>query len=153
MDKPGVSHIKSRSTSLQQMQKYLAENVYAGHVHNGCFWPEEGLEQLWLNDDLVGGILKFDRKAELRLAQQNFFRILSILIYIGEFDQETFKACFFRHSDRTDAYLPFDLGWLSTELGRAAGQKFFEQQLMAKPLTTRRLQRFNMSSMVGAGPF
>ena len=127
-----ISSMSPRLAPVPRMQGYLTERLHASEVPNGSFWCEEDLRQLWSNEDHAQAILYFENE-DLKRAQKDFFKILSVLIHIGRFDREIFKARFFI-AGFNDAGLPFAPEWLSDTLGRTAGQLFHDNQFMSIPL-------------------
>ena len=118
---------------VQRMRDYLTEKLYASNIQNSCFWCEDDLKSLWSDEERAQAILSFESGDDLRRAQIQFFKVLSVLIYINCFDEEIFKSRFFRRR-YSDDKLPFRQNLLFTALGNTNGQLFHDSQFMSIPL-------------------
>lgn len=126
-----ASPLSPRLPPIPRMREHLTNKIHATKVRNGSFWCDEELQQLWSNEAHAEEILGFEDRAELHRAQNYFYKILSILVYIGSFTEQLFKDYFFHSSSHADIDLPFELDWLSSILDKTASQLFFDNQHMS----------------------
>ena len=118
---------------VQRMRNHLTKKLYASDIQNSCFWCEDDLKSLWSDEDRAQAILNFENGNNLKRAQTDFFKVLSVLVYINCFDEEVFKSRFFRRG-YSDDKLPFRQNLLFSTLGNTNGQLFHDSQFMSIPL-------------------
>ena len=118
---------------MERMQQFLLDKLYWKASPKKSFWCEADLQQLW-KGEYAERILDSDEGRKILYGEKKYYKILSVLVHIGEFNLvELVQTCFLKPGF-SDSSLPIKEEWLKESMGTPAGRKFYENQYKSIPI-------------------